>query len=421
MSTSASVKALLNKFVDLRFEEDPFSCAPFGIRRFEDCFPDLGKAAMMGMREKLLELQSETREVASLPDLTSSEIADVAFLLDVIDSSLVTTGIPGEVGYAYELQNNHMTSIFSALEMVFQHYQRDDTREDLENYRKRLILTGPQFDNMIDGFRSGISRKITLNRDGVEMMIKKFSDSCGGFGTEEDNLDDSTAFARKSPLNKSEKALALTGDVDFLVPAIRDVVMKGYARARKFLEEEYLPHARQYPGIYGLPDYERQYANYVFTNTNVRYTASEIHELGLKEVARIEALMNQAKADCGFEGSLHEFHLALNDREKYPQLYFDSVDEVLPEYNRICQKAKEKMVDYFEVFPKFDCSVQAVPEFLEAQMPLALYMAGTPTKPGTFMANLRLHKVKPLHEKTALCLHEANPGHQFSSFGKDTV
>ncbi|KAJ3031419.1 UNVERIFIED_CONTAM: hypothetical protein HDU68_004109 [Siphonaria sp. JEL0065] len=404
------VGILLDKFVDYKLAEDPFSCAQFGIRKHEDKVFDLSLEGAIKSRAELLALQAETKALLeqSGASLTPAEAADIAFLLETIETYLASEGIPGEKGYALELSQTHMTSVFAHLEMIMQNYQRSETAEDLENYKTRLQLVGPQFNHMIENFRSGIRRGITLNKEGVELLIKKFSD---GAGPEFASVDEATAFAVKSPLNKADKAKELLGDENFLVPVIRDVILPGYAKAKKFLEEEYIQYARVNPGIYGLPDFEEQYANFILKNTNVRYTANEVHEIGIAEVARIEALMNEAKTACGFEGTLQEFQVAINDREKYPQLFYDNPDDVIPDYERICEAAKAKMVDYFEVFPKFECSVKPVPAFLEQQMPLALYMPGTPQKAGTFLANMRLHKIKPSHQKTALCLHEANPGH----------
>ncbi|KAJ3070391.1 hypothetical protein HDU98_006595 [Podochytrium sp. JEL0797] len=408
--TKTIVNSLLDKFVALRLAEDPFTCATFGVRKHEDEVFDLSLQGALKSRDELLALQAETQAFADVhgAHLSADEAADVAFLLQTIETGLVSAGIPGESGYAFELAHTHMSSPFAYLEMMFQNYQRTEDAQDMQNYKTRLELLGQQFDFMIDSFKSGIRRKITLNKEGVELLILKFA---AGAGPVDASVEEATAFAVKSPLNNAAKSKELMGDENYLVPAIRDVIMPGYARAKKFLEEEYIQHARINPGLYGLPNFEQEYSNLIFQNTNVRYTANEIHALGLKEVARIELLMESAKTACGFDGTVSQFQAAINVKEKYPQLYYDNNDAVLEDYNKICAAAKAKMVDYFEVFPKFDCTVIAVPEFLEAQLPLALYMPGTPQKSGNFVANMRLHKIKPSHQKTALCLHEANPGH----------
>ncbi|ORY23767.1 DUF885-domain-containing protein [Rhizoclosmatium globosum] len=410
-SHHVTVKSLLDRFVDLSLESDPFLCAQFGIRKHEDKLYDISKKAQLEKREKWLALQTEAKDFADKAQaiLSEEEATNLNVLLDTCEANLVQAGIAGEDGYAIELENSHFGGLFVHLEVIFQNYQRVETAEDLHNYKKRLELCEDQFDHMIENFRSGIRRGITLSKESIELVIQKFGGSAGP--EQPSSYDEDTEAAIKSPLNRAEKCKELLGDEHFLVATIRDIIFPGYSRAKRFLVEEYQQHARQYPGIYGLPDYERQYANYIYQNTNVRYGADEIHQIGIKEVARIEALLNEAKTACGFEGTLQEFQTAIQDKEKFPHLYYENSDDVLADYNKICQAAKEKMVDYFEKFPKFECTVAPVPEFLEKQMPLALYFSGTPTKAGQFMANMRLHKIKPSHQKTALCLHEANPGH----------
>ncbi|ORY23766.1 DUF885-domain-containing protein [Rhizoclosmatium globosum] len=410
-SHHVTVKSLLDRFVDLSFEIDPFSCAAFGIRKHEDVNFDISRKGQLERREKWLALQADTKNFADKTQaiLSDEEAINLNLLLDTIEANLVQAGIAGEDGYFIELENSHFDGYFVHLESIFQDYQRVETAEDLHNYKKRLELCGEQFDHMIEHYRSGIRRGITLSKESIELVIQKFGASAGP--EEPCSFEESTEAAIKSSWNRAEICKELLGDEHFLVSAIRDVIFPGYSRAKRFLVEEYQQHARQYPGIYGLPDYERQYANYIYQNTNVRYGADEIHQIGIKEVARIEALLNEAKTACGFEGTLQEFQTAIQDKEKFPHLYYENSDDVLADYTKITQAAKEKMVDYFEKFPKFDCSVVAMPEFLEQRMPIALYFSGTPEKAGRFAANMQLHKVKPSHQKTAVCLHEANPGH----------
>ncbi|KAJ3116202.1 hypothetical protein HK100_001131 [Physocladia obscura] len=409
-----SVNSLLDKFVDIKLKRNPFTAAIFGIRRYEDKIWDLSYEGAVSNRNELLAFRDEITafRVVNSDALSVTENADLDFLLESIEGNLARIGIPGEQGYQLELSNNHMFSPFVGLEMSFENYQRKETREDMENFRTRLQLLEPQFDHMIKNFKLGLSRKITLNHDGIEILIKKFAASAGIISeTIATSFEETTEKARESPLNSSERARELTGDADFLVPAIRDIVMPGFAKAKKFLEDEYLPHTRQHAGIYGLPDYDREYLNYIFTNTNITYSAAEIHAIGLAEVDRINLLMEEAKNNCGYAGTLREFQNDINDREKFSDLYYNDLDKVLPDYANICREARKRMEKYFDKFPAFECNVAPIPEFLEQSLPLAMYSAGTPARGGKFLANMRLHKIKPCHQKIAICLHEANPGH----------
>ncbi|KAI9354532.1 hypothetical protein DFJ73DRAFT_958903 [Zopfochytrium polystomum] len=357
---------------------------------------------------KGLRAEAEALEKEFAGSLSKQDADDLRFLKFFATTALEEEGVPGEVGYALELSESHMTGNLPYLEMGYGQYQPDSTPEDFANYKKRLALLPKVFDDIIDNFRHGIRRKVTLPKPSIELLIKKCAASAFE-GLEGAALNEAVL---ESAMAKREEAKKVMGDEAYLVEDIKEYVGKGFAKVKKFLEEEYLPHARQSDGIFGLDGYKEAYEAYIFKHTSVKYKADEVHEIGLKEVDRIWVRMEEVKNLCGFEGTVKEFQNAINDREKMPQLYFDKPEEeVIPYYNDIMARAEEKMKEYFDRFPKFQCSIEAVPANMEAQMPLAFYIAGTTEKPGSFKANMRLHKTKPRHVAVSICLHEAMPGH----------
>ncbi|KAJ3210107.1 hypothetical protein HDU67_005648 [Dinochytrium kinnereticum] len=427
VSTTAQIKALNDKAVDLLLVTDPLYAPIFGIRGvLEDEIFQVSKSFQVDLVAKLNDLLAEVNAFGEEhSELVGNDAADLRFLRYALEGVLEQSGVPGEVGYALELGENHMGGNLMHLEMSFTMYQPAETPEDFQNYKTRLSKLPARFDDIIDNFRHGIARKVTLPIDSVELLIKKCVSSSG------EGQEDLDEFALKSSMSKSEAAKKVVGDEKFMVASIKEFVLPSFAKMGKFLKEEYLPHAREFPGIFGLAGYKEAYETYIFQNTTVRYKADEIHALGLKEVERIAKLMEKAKTDCGFEGTLKEFQAAINDKEKFPQLFFDNEEGVLPYYMEIMEKAEEKMKEYFEKFPKFKCKIEGMPAYMEQQAPLAFYAPGTPEKyvlifvfvrvralifleqAGTFMANMRLHKIKPKHVAVAICLHEAMPGHHY--------
>ncbi|KAI8617566.1 hypothetical protein BC830DRAFT_1112911 [Chytriomyces sp. MP71] len=405
MSIDDCIRAVNDAFIDAQFEYMPLIAHAFGINdpRYNAAIFDLSKEAALKLLKTLTELRSQAAFLAGSAT-TIKQKDDITFLLNAIDMNLVSLGIPGQSGYWLELGNNHFSGVMTNLESIFA-LQPVKTAEDFQNYRTRLSLLPGQFNAMIDNFKSGIRRQATLNKIGIDFIIKFCRNFVG------DDLQDFTQAAINSGLNRAEQSKRVTGDEHYLVPVLKDHVLPGVLKVLEFLENVYIHHARATDGIFGLPEGPREYAVNIFVNTELPYTADEVHELGLAEVARIEKLMEESKRKCGYEGTLAEFQRDLMDRTKFPQLYFDDNSVIIPKCEELIQEAKAVMVDFFPAFPKHDCQVKPVPKNLEATAALGQYASGSPTEGGVFTINLRLQNEKPNHQLTSLCLHEGNPGH----------
>jgi uncharacterized protein (DUF885 family) len=142
----------------------------------------------------------------------------------------------------------HMTGPLAQLQLQMCHYQPTETAKDLHNFNARLSKIPERFEDIKDNLRAGILKGLTLPAESIKLMIqqcrKESEVGPDGGGVE--------LVAKKSPLNRSDKAAALVGDSEFLVPALVGVV-NAFASMAEFLEKEYLPHARKNMGIYGLP------------------------------------------------------------------------------------------------------------------------------------------------------------------------
>ena len=89
-----------------------------------------------------------------------------------------------------------------------------------------------------------------------------------------------------------------------MLAVIRDGIFPAYRRLRDFLQDEYLPHARDGVGLVHMRGGDRLYARLIETNTTLPMTADEVHDLGLSEVARIRGEMDAIRRRTGFTGTL---------------------------------------------------------------------------------------------------------------------
>jgi uncharacterized protein (DUF885 family) len=187
---------------------------------------------------------------------------------------------------------------------------------------------------------------------------------------------------------------------------IASKVVPAYEHFYDFFENEYMPHCRAQPGIASIKgglDYYKYTVNY-YTTTNA--TPKQIHELGLKEVARIKAQMQSIIDKVGFDGSYSEFLEFLATDE---QFYATDPQDLLEKTAFITQKMYGKLPTYFGHLPRNTFTIKG------SASRGAFYMPPPDNRsPGTyFLASTP--KLQPLYNLEALSLHEAIPGHHLQN------
>lgn len=181
-------------------------------------------------------------------------------------------------------------------------------------------------------------------------------------------------------------------------------------RFTSFMEQEYLPNARQSFGLKDLPNGEAWYNERIKYHTTTSLTAKEIHDLGLSEVARIKLEMENIISELGFDGDINDFNRFLRED---PQFYFDTPEELLAAYRDICKRIDPVLPKLFGTLPRLTYGVKKVPEYSEQATTTAYYNPGSLQAgiPGYFFANTYNLKSRPKWEMEALSIHEAVPGH----------
>ena len=201
--------------------------------------------------------------------------------------------------------------------------------------------------------------------------------------------------------------------------AIKDAVNPAFRKLHHFLESEYLHSTREHIGAETLPDGKEYYQACLRWHLSTQHTAEEVHEIGIKEVSRIQGLMNDVMKEVKFEGSLQDFISHLRNE---PSFYHHSKEDLLEEYKSIIeQRINPKLKTVFHKPPSEECEVREMP----FDGPGGQY---TPpddngTRPGVFHVNLTCPSSIPRFGMTVLTLHEANPGHhmQFSIARQQTL
>ena len=192
--------------------------------------------------------------------------------------------------------------------------------------------------------------------------------------------------------------------------AISQKVVPSYRRLLKFFNEDYYPACFDEVGVWQANNGQELYAFRARWFTTTELTPKEIHEIGLKEVARIRKEMQQIVKDVQFTGSFRDF---LNDLRTNPKFYYDTPNDLLAAYQKIGKRIDPQLPKLFKRLPRIPYDVQAIPPHLAPDTTAAYYRppSADGSRPGTYFVNLYKPEARPKYEIEALSLHEAVPGH----------
>jgi len=192
--------------------------------------------------------------------------------------------------------------------------------------------------------------------------------------------------------------------------AITQQVVPSYQKFKQFFVSEYLPACYDQVGAWQLPHGDELYAHDVRHFTTTNQTPEQIHETGLKEVARINAEMAQIMQQSGFKGSRDEF---FNFLRTDPQFFYKNPDDLFEAYKAMAKTVDPNLVKVFRTLPRQPYGVEAIPEAFAPDTTAAYYRQGAPdgSRAGTYFVNLYKPDARPKWEMMALTLHESVPGH----------
>ncbi|WP_412067909.1 DUF885 domain-containing protein [Rubrivirga sp. IMCC43871] len=192
--------------------------------------------------------------------------------------------------------------------------------------------------------------------------------------------------------------------------AISQAVVPGYRTLAAFLQDEYLPGARETIGLSDTPDGEAAYAWRVRQFTTLDTTPQAVHAVGLAEVERVRAEMDAVIAEVGFEGSFDDFLTFLRTD---PQFVAESPEALLREGAWIAMQMNARLPQLFGRLPRLPYTVAPVPDFLAPTFTAGFYVeppAGGRV-PGVYWINTYDLASRPTWALEALTFHEAVPGH----------
>ena len=185
---------------------------------------------------------------------------------------------------------------------------------------------------------------------------------------------------------------------------IRDSVQPAHAEVLAYVRSDYFPKARTLLAAESLPDGKAYYQSKIVEYTTTSLSADQIHAIGLSEMAKIRAEMQQAMRQAGFHGDLPAFLAFLRSD---PQFYARTPEELLMRAAWIAKKFDAKAGQYFGYLPRRRFAIIPVPA------DPAPYDTSARGGPGVYLVNTYNLPARALYSLPALTLHESAPGHAF--------
>ena len=276
--------------------------------------------------------------------------------------------------------------------------------DQVKMYLKRLNAI-PEFVNQhLVNLREGLEKGVSQPRVIFKGYESTYTDHIV------DNFEDSFYYSpfKNLPedLTSSQKDSVLTAAKE----AIENKVTPEFKRIKQFFETEYFPKTRTALGVSETPNGKEYYQDRInFYTTSTQYTADDIHQIGLKEVARIKTKMQQIIKDLNFKGSFADFLQFLRTDE---QFYAKTPKEILMIARDMAKRADAQLPRFFKTLPRKPYGVAPVPDAIAPKYTGGRYIPpSNQTNPGYYWVNTYDLPSRTLYTLPALTVHEAVPGH----------
>jgi uncharacterized protein (DUF885 family) len=281
---------------------------------------------------------------------------------------------------------------------------RFETVKDYEDWLVRMRAVPEYLDRFTARLRQGMREKMVHPRVIMERIPGQI---------EKQIVSDPTQSGFYRPFRHFPREIS-AADQQRLSEQAREAVMQqvvpAFTKLKQFFVNEYLPACDMQVGAWQLPHGEDLYAYFIRHYTTTNATAEEVHQTGLKEVARINREMDAVMQQTGFKGTRAEF---FNFLRTDPQFFYKTPDDLLEAYKALAKSVDPNLVKVFKTLPREPYGVEPIPANVAPDTTTAYYREGAAdgSRAGTFMVNLYKPDTRPKWEMTALSLHESVPGH----------
>jgi len=390
----ASRVAAQNAIFEEKYESDlrnfPENATAYGDYRYNDKLEDYSLAAIAERHKTDDAFLARLEEVstAGFPDQDQLSHDVMMRVLQQRDADFALK--------EYEMPINQMNGVHTSLADLPLSVPLDSVKH-YEDYAARLRQIPGALSQTSEVLRAGMRDKLMP----VRFLLEKIPAQCDGIIEADPFLQP----LKKYPADISaDEQKRLSQEI---TEAVQSDVIPAYRGFAAFVRTEYAPQGRTSLAVTSLPDGERRYQNDIYGRTTTRMTAAEIHQLGLREIERIEGEMTAIAKKEGFS-DLASFRASLRKNPKYIPT---SAEQILDDFRHYIAEMEPKLPGLFTLLPKSPVTVEAIPAFQAAAA--THYVTGTPDgkRPGRVVVATSDFAQRSLVGDEAIAYHEGIPGH----------
>ena len=390
----------LNRLLDEYFEdylrENPEQATSLGRTDHDTRWRDWSGSALQAWEGRLRRYQERLEEF----DVADSDLQDrisLRLIRHQLEEELESLPYAARLIRLNQLFGLHTSVLLTMREMPAQ------TETDYENMLARLVAVPTYVDQNIETLRAAIEDGVVQPRLIVEIVVGQLEAQMAP------GPDESPLLA---PFRNMPAAIPEVQRQELASRAARayqEAFRPAWAKLASFLENEYAPNARPMLAVTGLPGGAAIYEFFIRFHTTLDLSAGEIHEIGLREVDRIDSEMEAIARAAGFQAGSRDYerHL-LSD----PGFLFTSKEHMLAYHRDIAMRVAPGLSRLFRNLPRHRVGIRAIPPDREAASASNYNApAADGSRPGWF--NLKAYRAEKQSrfDKPALVLHETNPGH----------
>ena len=390
-----------------QMEQNPVWASLLGDRRFNDRWDDMSVLArhkdLLHNKEALKQLEQIGRENLSPEKRLDYDLLRYDYEQWVEEDELFGFLLPAShLGWLPE-GFRQRPPVHTAHQLGTK--LRFETLKDLEDWLLRLRTFPRYVEQTTALMQGGLEKGRVRPRIIVERMISLVEEQA------ETPAEKSGFFAPFAAPPSLEPAVLkpLTAEARTVIEASIRPALRSYL---DFLRTAYLPAAPDSPALGDVSDGGKLYDFYVRKYTTTSMSADEVHDLGLKEVARIRGQMQEIRREIGFEGDLASLfeHLRTD-----PKFFYQDPEDLLTAYRALAKKVDPLVVRLFGRMPRMPYGVEPIDAAIAPQATTGYYFPASPdgSRAGLYQVNLYQPESRPKWEMVPLTLHEAVPGHHF--------
>ncbi|MGO8984970.1 MAG: DUF885 domain-containing protein [Terriglobales bacterium] len=392
--STADRLAAQNALFEEQYESDlrnfPERATAFGDYRFND------KLAEYSLTAIALRHQTNLAFLARLEAIPTTGFSDQDQLSHDLMVRVLQQRIVDYDLKEYEMPINQQNGIHTGLADLPLSVPLDSVKH-YEDYIARLHQIPRVLSQTTEVLRAGMRDKLMP----VKFLAEKLPVQCEGIVAADPFLLPTKKYP---PSISPEDQKRLTEQI---TAAINTDVIPAYNTFANFLRTQYAPAGRTTLSVTSLPDGQKRYENDIYARTTTRLTPDEIHQIGLREMDRIQTEMTMIAKKEGF-ADLASFRESLKTNPKYIPT---SAEQILDDYRHYIAQMEPKLPQLFTLLPKSPVTVEAIPAFQSAAA--THYVTGTPDgkRPGRVVVATSDFAHRSLIDDEAIAYHEGIPGH----------